>query len=63
MRDPNLLKQNLTDFILEDWELTIDAIDVVDAQSLLNPTENKPWLVALAIFVEGVRLIDNCVLK
>lgn len=63
LHDPKTLVQKLTDFVSEDPDLKIDSIDIVDAQTLLPPTSKGSWLVALAVFVEGVRLIDNCVLK
>ncbi len=62
LHDPKTLVQKLTDFISEDPDLKIDSIDIVDAQTLVSPTSKGSWLVALAVFVEGVRLIDNCVI-
>ena len=48
----------------EDTSLKIDSVDIVDARTLKPVfTLRKPTLVALAVFVEGVRLIDNCVLE
>lgn len=49
---------------LEHGGLKIDSVDIVDAQTLEKiKTIQLPTLVAIAAFVEGVRLIDNCVLK
>ncbi len=45
-----------------DPAVTVDYVAVVDAETLGKPHPDRPVLVAVAAFVEGVRLIDNCVL-
>ncbi len=62
-RSPAKLKDRITQE-LEYGSLKIDSVAIVDAQSLEKIKNiQHPTLVAIAAFVEGVRLIDNCVLK
>ncbi len=61
-KDASSLEGRLRDFLSQDSALKIDAVDVVDAETLRTPRPGKPLLVAVAVFVEGVRLIDNCLL-
>lgn len=43
--------------------VTVDYAAVADADTLCEANPASPVLVALAAFVEGVRLIDNCLLR
>ncbi len=58
------IKQSVEEEIQKEGALKVDSIAVVDAKTLKDIHEIKhPALIAIAIFLEGVRLIDNCILK
>lgn len=61
-RDPRKIEEEVRE-ILRGPSVRIDYARVVDAETLEGIREiRRPTLVALAAFVEGVRLIDNCIL-
>lgn len=61
-RNIGILKKGIKEEIKES-AMKMDYIALVDAGSLLKiKTIERPVLVALAGFMEGVRLIDNCIL-
>ena len=58
-RDANALQEKLRDFFSKS-KLTLDYLEIVSTKTL-QPLKvlNEPFLVAIAGFAEGVRLIDN----
>lgn len=63
-RNIQKLKQVLEEEIQRESAVKIDSIAIVDAETLQGINELKrPALVSFAVFIEGVRLIDNCILK
>lgn len=63
-RDPENIQKEVTQKILEEPALKIDYVAVVDAQTLEEISQVKDSaLVAIAVLIEGIRLIDNCILE
>lgn len=65
-RDPRRLEREIKNFLEAAGGVTVDYVAVVDADTLSNrgtPEAPPIMIAALAAFVEGVRLIDNCLLK
>lgn len=62
-RDPRRIEDRITYELYQSGSVQIDYVTVVDAVTLEEiSTISKPALVAIAAFIEGVRLIDNCLL-
>ncbi|MFH1691462.1 MAG: pantoate--beta-alanine ligase [Candidatus Omnitrophota bacterium] len=64
LTDAEKIKTLLRDFVLRNESMRIDYIEIVDKTSL-EPVKrlNKDVLLALAVYVGKVRLIDNTILK
>jgi len=62
-RNPAVIATKIEEALAKE-KIKIDYIAVVDAVTLEVPASlERPSLVAIAAFVEGVRLIDNCILS
>ncbi len=62
-RDPRRIEDRVRYELSQDSNLQIDTVAVVDAVTLREVSRiDQPALVAIAALVEGVRIIDNCVL-
>ncbi len=62
-RNRERVLQSVLNMLKSESGVKVDYVAVVDAINLKeNPHQNVPWLVSIAAFVEGVRLIDNCIL-
>ncbi len=61
-RNPDVIRKKIEQGLIKE-KIQIDYVSVVDADSL-EPIVSiqKSALVAIAVFIDGVRLIDNCVL-
>lgn len=63
-REARRIQEIVSHEIAKDPEIRIDYVEVVDAESLLTIDRiEQPALAAIATFVEGIRLIDNCILE
>ena len=63
-RDASRIQKNVEKELSRERSVRIDYAAVVDAETLQETkTIRKQALVAIAAFVEGVRLIDNCLLN
>ncbi len=63
-RRPLKIQEEVKKSLLQSSDVQIDSVDVVDADSLHEiDSIQKKALVAVAVFIEGVRLIDNCLLN
>lgn len=63
-REPARLTASVRQVLEGEKEIEIDYVTLVDAQSLEEISKiTKSCVVLIAAFVEGVRLIDNCLLK
>jgi pantoate--beta-alanine ligase len=65
-RDPEILKQLVRSEIddhTEDVDSEVDYIEIYEADSLEDPEKGPPWVLAVAVFIEKSRLIDNIRLK
>lgn len=64
-RDSRKLKAEIEKFIKNSTpEAVIDYIEIVNYENMKNIEElNKEILIAEAVYIENVRLIDNCILK
>ena len=62
--DSEEIKSKITDFIKKEKKVKIDYIEIVSLTDLssLNEIDLRNTLIACAIFVEKVRLIDNLIL-
>ncbi len=61
-RNPAVLRETAMAPILEEPLARIDYVEVLDAATLTEPDPARPMVVAMAVFVEKPRLIDNMVL-
>lgn len=62
-KDPRRIEDRVAYELCQASTLRIDTVAVVDAVTLTEISRiDQPALVAIAAFVEGIRLIDNCVL-
>lgn len=62
-RDAKAIEDKIRSGLARQEGIQLEYVAVVDADTLLPISKiEKPALVALAAFVEGVRLIDNCLL-
>jgi pantoate--beta-alanine ligase len=58
-----LLEEAVIEVLQKEKSLTIDYVAIVDAETLKKITiVRREALVAVAVYLEGVRLIDNCIL-
>lgn len=62
LRDPQLLRQKVLELIAREPLARVDYVEVVDAETLSAASSERPMLIAMAVFVERPRLIDNTVL-
>ncbi len=61
-RDPGALRAVALEPILAEPLARVDYVEVLDAETLAEPSAERPMVVAMAVFVEKPRLIDNMVL-
>jgi len=61
--DAELIKEDITGMILKNKNIEIDYVDIVSLNGLkkIAKIDLKNSLIALAVYVEGVRLIDNLI--
>ncbi len=61
--DAELIKKEIRSMILKDKKIEIDYVDILSLNELkkTDKIDLKNSLIALAVYVEGVRLIDNLI--
>ena len=59
------LKEEMENFIKSNADnVKIDYIEIVNYENMKNTEElNEEILIAEAVYIDNVRLIDNCILK
>ena len=60
----NKIKKQVKNILLKEPQIKVEYVEIVDLK-LLNPVVKikKPSLLAVAVWISGVRLIDNVILK
>jgi pantoate--beta-alanine ligase len=63
-REPNVLKHKMKELILSKPQTRIDYIEIVDGETLMPLKRlSGRFLIALAVYLGKVRLIDNAIIK
>ena len=61
--NPSIIKAAIKDMVLSETTLTLDYISIAERETLVEITDdvktNNKTLISIAVFLNGVRLIDN----